>query len=215
MPYGISQPLEERIHTSIASSFANLQTSTNPEDTYIDCLVLHSPLPKIEDTQTAWETLSTYVPHKIRSLGISNTTYAVLQTLHNEMTVKPSVVQNRFYPNTDWEVPLRKYCREQGIIFQSFWTFTGNPTLMKTNPVVNLAGELNRLGVEDPEVVALYSLVLGLEGIAILDGTTKFSRMKTDLEGLEIASKWADGDGKEKWASCLSDFKQLIGENES
>jgi diketogulonate reductase-like aldo/keto reductase len=212
MPYSIFQSLEERIHTSIASSFENLQTSTNPEDNYLDCLVLHSPLPEMEDTIKAWETLSTYVPHKIRALGISNTTYDILRTLHDEMEVKPSVVQNRFYPATKWEVPLRKFCREQGIIFQSFWTLTGNPGLIKSDPVVNLAGELKGLGVWDPEVIALYSLVLGLEGTTVLNGTTQFIRIKRDLEGLEAVSKWADGEGREKWITYLKGFKELIGE---
>jgi diketogulonate reductase-like aldo/keto reductase len=213
MPYSTSQSLEEMIHTSIASSFANLQTSANTEDTYLDCLVLHSPLPSIGETQKAWQVFSSYVPHKIRALGISNTSYGVLQHLYNEMPVKPAVVQNRFYAETQWEVPLRRFCREKGIIFQSFWTFTGNPKLMRTRPVVGLAQELRRLGVKDAEVVALYTLVLGLEGIAVLDGTTQSERMKADLEGLELASKWADGEGKERWLEYLNEFKQLIGED--
>ncbi|KIM98825.1 hypothetical protein OIDMADRAFT_127177 [Oidiodendron maius Zn] len=212
MPYSIFQSLEERIHTSIVSSFENLQTSNNPDDNYIDCLVLHSPLPEIEDTITAWETMSAYVPHKIRALGISNTTYEVLQTLHERMEVKPSVVQNRFYPATQWEVPLRKFCREQGIIFQSFWTLTGNPNLIRSDPIVHLAGELKSLGVWDPGAMALYTLVLGLDGITVLNGTTQSIRMRRDIEGLEAVSKWADGVGREKWLEALKEFKELIGE---
>jgi diketogulonate reductase-like aldo/keto reductase len=214
MPYSTSQTLEERIHTSIASSFTNLQTSTNPEDTYIDCLVLHSPLPSIGETQKAWEVFSSYVPHKIRALGISNTSYAILESLYNEMPIKPVVVQNRFYADTNWEVPLRRFCRERGIVFQSFWTFTGNPRMMRTKPVIDLATELSILGVKDAEVVSLYALVLGLGNVTVLDGTTKFERMKADLEGLEVASKWAGGEGKDRWVQCLNGFKQLIGENE-
>jgi diketogulonate reductase-like aldo/keto reductase len=213
MPYSIFQSLEERIHTSVASSFENLHTSNNPEENYIDCVVLHSPLPEIEDTITAWETLSTYVPHRIRALGISNTTYEILHTLHEKMEVKPSVVQNRFYPATQWEVPLRKFCREQGIIFQSFWTLTGNPDLVKSDPIVHLASELKGLGVWDPEVLSLYTLVLGLGGITVLNGTTQSIRMRRDLESLEAVSKWANGVGREKWLKCLNEFKTLIGED--
>jgi len=212
MPYSLNQSLEERIHTSIASSLKNFQTSKTPEDTYIDCLVLHSPLPSIGETQKAWQIFSTYVPHKIRALGISNTSFAVLQSLHNEMEIKPSVVQNRFHAETEWEVPLRKFCRENEIVFQSFWTFTGNPKLMISSPVKDLAADLVNLGVEDAGVVALYSLVVGLQGVSVLDGTTKGERMKGDLRGLEEVSRWASSEGKGKWEQRLQEFKRLIGE---
>lgn len=212
MPYSLSQSLEERIHTSIASSLRNFQTSSNSEDTYIDCLVLHSPLPSIGETQKAWQVFSTYVPHKIRALGISNTSFAILQSLHDEMKVKPSVVQNRFYGDTEWEVPLRKFCREKGIVFQSFWTFTGNPKLMLSSTVRGLAAELEGLGIEDAEVLALYSLVLGLGGVTILDGTTREERMVGDLKGIEAVSKWIEGAGKETWEQRLKEFSDLIGE---
>jgi diketogulonate reductase-like aldo/keto reductase len=212
MPYSLSQSLEERIHTSIASSLKNFQTSSNPEDTYLDCLVLHSPLSSIGETQKAWQIFSTYVPHKIRALGISNTSFAILQSLYNDMTIKPSVVQNRFYADTEWEVTLRKFCRVKEIVFQSFWTFTGNPKLMLTSTISELAEDLSKLGVNDPEVVALYALVIGLEGVTVLDGTTKQERMKADLVGLETVSKWAEGEGRERWQQQLNEFKQLIGE---
>jgi diketogulonate reductase-like aldo/keto reductase len=212
MPYSLSQSLEDRIHTSIASSLNNFQTSTNSEDAYIDCLVLHSPLPSIGETQKAWQVFSSYVPHKIRALGISNTSFAVLQSLYTEMAIKPSVVQNRFYADTEWEAPLRKFCRERGIVFQSFWTFTGNPKLMLTSTISDLANDFTALGVGDPEVVALYALVLGLQGITVLDGTTKEERMKADLLGLETVSRWIEREGKERWEQRLKEFKGLIGE---
>jgi diketogulonate reductase-like aldo/keto reductase len=212
MPYSLSQSLDERIHTSIASSLKNFRSSTKSEDTYIDCLVLHSPLPSIGETQKAWQIFSTYVPHKIRALGISNTSFAVLQSLYNEMEIKPSVVQNRFYADTNWEVPLRKFCREKGIVFQSFWTFTGNPKLMLTSTISELANDLVGLGVEDAEVVALYALVIGLEGVTVLDGTTKSQRMISDLAGLDLVGKWVEGDGKEKWERRVKEFRGLIGE---
>lgn len=213
MPYSLTQSLEERIHTSLASSLKNLQTTSNAEDTYIDCLVLHSPLPSIGETQKAWQVFSTYVPHKIRALGISNTTYSVLQCLHDEMNIKPSVVQNRFYAETGWEVPLRKFCREKGIVFQSFWTFTGNPKIMKTDTIRGLAGDLVNIGVRDAEVVALYALVLGLKGVAVLNGTTREERMVSDLVGLETVNQWVEGDGKEQWKRRLEEFRSLVGED--
>jgi len=212
MPYSQTQTLEDKIHTSIKSSLTNLQTST-PEDSYIDCLVLHSPLQTYAETEKAWQIFSSYVPHKIRTLGISNTTFAILQSLYTDMETKPSVVQNRFYGDTKWEIDLRKFCRSNKIVFQSFWTYTGNPKLMQTEPVKELSAELRQQGVEDGEVQSLYALVLGLEGIAILDGTTKPERMKADLDALQKVSAWAESEGKEKWTRLLSEFKTIIGED--
>jgi len=218
MPYSASSPLEERLHTSLASSFTNLRTSPsgNSEETYLDCLVLHSPLPTLAETHLAWSIFSTYVPHRIRSLGISNTTLSVLQSLFTspDLAIKPSIVQNRFYPDTNWEVPLRRFCKEKGIVFQSFWTFTGNPGLVKSEVVGELAREIGKIGVkaEEAEVVALYCLVIGLQGVTVLDGTTNAARMKGDLEGLEVVGRWAEGEGKEVWRGYLEWFKKMIGE---
>jgi len=210
MPYSLSQSLEDRIHTSIASSLKNFLPLSG--DSYIDCLVLHSPFQTLAETHAAWGVFSSYVPHKIRALGISNTSFAVLQSLCDKEAVPPSVVQNRFYADTGFEVPLRRFCREKGIVFQSFWTFTGNPQVMVTSPVVELAKSLHALGVEEAEVLAMYALVIGLEGVTVLDGTTKEARMKADLTGLEIVGAWSAGEGKEKWVQYLEEFKTLIGE---
>jgi diketogulonate reductase-like aldo/keto reductase len=212
MPYKLSQSIEDRVHTSIKSSLNNL---TFPgSEPYIDCLVLHSPLPTITETLQAWKAFSFWVPSRIHSLGISNTTLQMLQELHAEATIKPSVVQNRFYPDTQWEVPLREWCREKGIVFQSFWTLTGNPGLMESNVVSEMSQELESKGMEDGSALALYALVLGLDGTSVLNGTTNEGRMKNDLERLEVVGKLIEGEWKEKWATWLTAFKRLIDEPE-
>lgn len=98
------------------------------------------------------------------------------------------------------------------MVFQSFWTLTGNPALMATGIVKGLAGEVVKLGVEDAKVVSLYALVLGLEGITVLDGTTREGRMRGDLKGLEKVGVWAEGEGRSIWDAYLESFKKLIGE---
>ncbi|KAG9244594.1 hypothetical protein BJ878DRAFT_550035, partial [Calycina marina] len=159
------------------------------------------------------EILSSYVPHKIRALGLSNAAFSVLQALHTHMPVKLSVVQNRFCEETKWEVIMRKFCRDHGIVFKCFWTYTGNPKLMASKPVRQLKLETQKLGFEDNEVLPLYALVLGLDGIAILDGTTQPDRMTDDLKGLNDLSIWVDGDGKDIWPHLLADFKAVIEED--
>lgn len=171
-------------------------------------MVLHSPLRTLSQTLEAWTTLEAFVPHKIHHLGISNVQLPLLKALYEAATIKPSVVQNRFYLATRFDVPLRQFCREKGIVYQSFWTLTGNPGLLQSKPVDALSKEI---GAEREQ--ALYLLVLGLERIVVLNGTTREDTMRADLMALKNFQQWLDKDGKGTiWEKILADFKILIGE---
>ena len=131
------------------------------------------------------------------------------------------MVQNRFYPDTRHDVGLRKFCRQQNILYQSFWTLTGNPVLQSCAPVVNMAGKLLEKGLvstqRDGKSLALYSFVaLGLDGISILDGTTKEVHMSGDIEGLkEIAGLVGEGgQWNAEWQGMVKEFKGIIEEVE-
>jgi diketogulonate reductase-like aldo/keto reductase len=68
-----------------------------------------------------------------RSLGISNTyDIRVLRQLFSEARVKPTVLQNRFYADSGYDEEIRQFCAENGIAYQSFWTLTANPHILKT-----------------------------------------------------------------------------------
>ncbi|OAA59306.1 NADP-dependent oxidoreductase domain protein [Cordyceps fumosorosea ARSEF 2679] len=204
-PYDFDASIEDKVHQSVQSSLLNF--TIEGEEVYLDSVVLHSPLDTLNDTIAAWKTLEGYHPHKIRNLGISNATLGIVEALHSRVTVKPAVVQNRFYPDTNYEVGLRAFCKEHDIKFQSFWTIGANPHLVKSQPVIDVVD-----GAGVGPVSAYYALVMGLEGVTILDGTTKEVHMKEDLEGLERVGTWADGDGAATWEKALGDFKELIEE---
>jgi diketogulonate reductase-like aldo/keto reductase len=209
MPYDPSLPVAEQVRTSVASSLYNFRPSTvdhTPDEAYLDCVVLHSPLPTLAQTLEAWKALEEFVPHKVRNLGISNVGLATLRPLYDAAMVKPAVVQNRFYQQTKFDVPLRKFCRENDIVYQSFWTLTANPKLLNSEPV----GSLASLAAVSSEA-ALYCLVLGLGNTVVLDGTTNEGRMKGDLQDLEKARQWIGLDTK-TWESTLLQFKALIRE---
>ncbi|KUJ08455.1 Aldo/keto reductase [Mollisia scopiformis] len=213
LPYSASDPIPQQVETSIASSLSNF-TFPNQGEPYIDCLVLHSPFRNMKDTLVAWQTFESFVPTKVRSLGISNTTLPILQSLVSSAAIVPSVCQNRFYPGTEWEVPLRSFCREHGIIFQSFWTLTGNPQLVSCKPVLEMADKLRgkrEMGGDD-RALALYCLVLGLKGVSILNGTKDEGRMKRDLLTVDAVGGLIEGEWKEMWKRWLNDFKEVIGE---
>ncbi|KAF6842309.1 putative aldo/keto reductase [Colletotrichum musicola] len=231
-PAPSSLPIPEQVHSSIASSFKHLSAPRNlfsdaspaaeassgdssvphdqDADFYLDCVLLHAPYPAYEDTLLAWRALESYVPHRIRTIGISNVDLDELRTLCDDASVKPVVVQNRLNPKEAYNTPVRIFCRERGINFQSFWTLTANPGLVKSDIVGNVAAAV---GVSNE--VAMYGLVLGLGGVSVLDGTTNESRMKGDLEGVEKVAAWAAGEGSTVWQESLGAFKSVLGDKET
>lgn len=74
---------------SFQASLRNLGTS------YLDSLVLHSPLPSLEQTLEVWLAFEDiYVSGGARRLGISNCyDLQTLRELHARARIKPSVVQ--------------------------------------------------------------------------------------------------------------------------
>ncbi|EEQ91840.2 aldo-keto reductase [Blastomyces dermatitidis ER-3] len=211
VPYDPSSPIAAQIHSSVKSSLANLRSredTSSETDTYLDALVLHSPLPTINETLEAWAALEEYVPHKIRNLGISNCDLRVLKAIHSSTKVKPAVVQNRFYPGSKFDVDLRQFCRQNSIVYQSFWTLTANPELVWSTEV----GLLSQQARISPQA-ALYCLVLGLGDTVMLNGTKNEGRMLADLAAPkaveEFSSKYP-----EQWDRILGRFKKKIGETE-
>ena len=212
LPYDLDAPISEQIHASLKSSFLNLRVSADPfssESTILDCLVLHSPLPSIEATIEAWRTLETYVPHRIRNLGISNIQTSWLRTLYEAASIKPAVVQNRFVRQSQFDRDIRSFCIENSIVYQSFWTFTGNKELAN-GPEVELVA--NQLGIKAPE--ALYCLILTLDNVIVLNGTTKQEHMLGDLVALQTARDWAEKHPG-SWKSMVDRFRVVVDKGTS
>jgi diketogulonate reductase-like aldo/keto reductase len=166
----------------------------------------------LAETQLVWRTLESYVPHQIKSLGISNVTLPMLKSLYESAKVKPIVVQNRFYPDTEWEVSLRKFCRDNKIVFESFWTLTANPQLIKSVVVRDVARELEKVADHKDDLLAIsfYALVLGLRGVSILNGSTNVERMTNDLNTLALIEKLKRGKWVYQWEAWMRSFGALI-----
>ena len=209
MPYNPNASISEQVHASIRSSLRNLRPSaeeSSSESTYLDCLVLHSPLPTMAQTLEAWRAAEAYVPHRIRYLGISNTSLGVLEQLYDAVEYKPAIVQNRFYPNTHFDTSLRAFCAENSVIYQSFWTLSANPKIVHS-PEVGLVAK--KVGLTPYE--AMYSSVLALDNIVILNGTTNAQHMVDDLSCVQRTREWASENPKD-WTKYLDRFKMLLGE---
>ena len=209
IPYDPISSVEAQIDTSIATSLQNLRIGSSSVP-YIDTLVLHSPLETLDLTERAWHALERHVPHEIRALGISNFDVGKLEALYDAAIVKPVVVQNRFYPQNLWDYDVRRYCEAKDIVYQSFWTLTANPPLLRSDPVSKVAHAVNV-----SRAAALYLCVMGLGNISVLNGTTSTERMAEDLASLKAWDQWISQGGNEaKWAEHMKAFRTLIGDVE-
>jgi diketogulonate reductase-like aldo/keto reductase len=171
IPYDPRASLADQVAQSFDVSLRNLQTH------YVDSLVLHSPYPRGEQTFEVWRALEELVDRGcVRQLGISNCySLDTLKTLHGGSRIKPAVVQNRFYAETGYDRELRGFCREQGIVYQGFWTLTANRKLLATEAVRSLAIRYGRT----PEQI-LFRYLTQMD-IVPLTGTTSESHMSEDL----------------------------------
>lgn len=135
------------------------------------------PFERGEDNYVAWNVLESFVPHTVRSLGISNTSLPVLEAIYKTANVKPAIVQNRFHKETSFDNDIRGFCKAHNILYQAFGVLRSNPGLLASEVVASVAESLR---VE--KELALYVLVLCLGNIQILDGTTQPQRMRDDLK---------------------------------
>jgi diketogulonate reductase-like aldo/keto reductase len=176
VPYDPRASLSGQVRQSFAKSLENLQT------TYLDCLLLHSPLHTIAGTMEAWRAMEGIVDSNgVRRLGISNCyDIATLRRLHESARIKPAVVQNRFYAESGYDGDIRAFCRLHGMIYQSFWTLTANPRLLASQAVKAAAEGYRRTPAQ---ILFRY---LTQEGIVPLTGTTSRQHMREDLAIFEF-----------------------------
>jgi diketogulonate reductase-like aldo/keto reductase len=171
IPYDPSVPIAKQVAQSFKASLENLQTS------YVDGLVLHSPLADSAQTLAAWRALEAIAERGgARRLGISNC-YSLdeLQSLYHASSVKPGVVQNRLYKETGYDVEIRAFCRAHGIAYQSFWTLTANRDLLASTAIRTIG---SRHGRTPAQILFRY---LTLQDVVPLTGTKSVEHMREDL----------------------------------
>jgi diketogulonate reductase-like aldo/keto reductase len=171
MPYEPKAKLSRQVAQSFASSLANLQTD------YLDGLILHSPFPQDRQTLEAWQAMEAiFADGGAKQLGISNCyRLETLENVYSEAKVKPAVVQNRFYADTQYDREIREFCRQHQIYYQSFWTLTANPHILSHSVVQRLSAHYGRT----PEQV-FYRYLTQID-IIPLTGTTQEAHMREDL----------------------------------
>lgn len=171
VPYDKTAALDEQVRQSLRASLVNLKTP------YLDSLILHSPMSTISETMVVWRELESFVASKqVLKLGMSNCyDLETLKSVHEQAIVKPSFLQNRFYRESGFDREIRAFCREKGIIYQSFWTLTASPDILKSQKVTQLA---KKYTVTNAQI--WFSFVHHRVGI-FLTGTQSGEHMVQDL----------------------------------
>ena len=171
VPYDPKASLSEQVAQSFQTSLKNLQT------TYLDCLVLHSPLANHQHTLEVWQAMERiFHSGGAKQLGISNCyDLQQLELLYRNANVKPAVIQNRFYADTQYDHAIRNFCQQQRIIYQSIWTLTGNPKVLAHITLQTLAVKYQRSAAQ------VFFRFLNQIDIIPLTGTTSESHMREDL----------------------------------
>ncbi len=176
IPYDKQAPVDLQVAQSFAVSKKNCQTD------YIDSFVLHSPIAPHEQLMTAWQAMEKIqITGAASQLGISNCyDIEVLKSLYHDAEVKPAIVQNRLYKDTDYDTELRHWCVSQGIIYQSFWSLTANPDILASNTIKALAQKYQLTAAQ------VFFRYLTQIGIVPLTGTTSLQHMQQDLAIFEF-----------------------------
>ncbi|KAJ6587221.1 NADP-dependent oxidoreductase domain-containing protein [Mycena vulgaris] len=181
LPYDPATSITTQVNASFAVSLSHLHT------TYLDSYILHSSLPTLDETLEAWAALGALQDAgHVRAIGVSNTyDVRVLQAL---ATVRPvQVVQNRWHERNRWDREVCRYCKDQGIEYQSFWTLSGSPSLLATPELVALA-----VASACSPAQALFKFAM-MGGVTPLSGTTNETHMVESVAVLGLELKASSG----------------------
>jgi diketogulonate reductase-like aldo/keto reductase len=171
LPYDPSASLSQQVRDSHSVSLRNLGVDV------LDCLILHSPYRDDRDTLAAWQAMeSLHDVGGVRQLGISNCyDPARFEALWRAARIKPATIQNRFYAKTRYDREIRSFCRENNIVYQSFWTLTANPEVLAAQAVLTLAQHYGRSPAQ------VFFRYLTQIDIACLIGSSSSEHMKQDV----------------------------------
>lgn len=178
LPYEPNASIAVQVKQSFVSSLEHLHTDV------IDSYILHGPSSQtgLADADwKAWRAMETlHDSGRARLLGMSNVTLEQLQLFCEKARVRPHFVQNRCYAATGWDRNVRKFCSENGLIYQGFSLLTANRAAVSHPEMVRIA---ERHGRTTSQIVFRFALDVGM---VPLTGTTNADHMLSDLEVLDF-----------------------------
>jgi len=172
MPYFESDDILTRLEKSFKKSKENLKVD------FIDSYLIHSPFAPIQDFISVYQRMEELVKlGEVGQIGLSNCyDLKLLSYVYNNAKVKPKVLQNRFYKDSNYDKKLRVFCKENNITYQSFWSLSANPNILASEQILSISKKLNKTGPQ------IFYKFLNQINITPLNGTTSKIHMKEDLD---------------------------------
>lgn len=101
---------KELVEQTVLNSLKNLKTD------FIDLYLIHQPIEDEAKLKQTWQVLESFVDNgKIKSIGVSNFTIDMLETVHNFARIQPAVNQIQSNPHT-WNHALIDYLLKNDIV---------------------------------------------------------------------------------------------------
>ena len=145
-------------YENVRGAFENSLSKLELE--YIDLYLIHWPMPDknlYEETWRAFEEL--YDTGKVRAIGVSNFMPEHLDTLLASARITPALNQVEIHPDFQQE-PLRSYCKEKGIVVESWSPLGGNgSSLLEEQLIIDIA---DAHGKSPAQVVLRWHIQSGL-----------------------------------------------------
>ena len=172
MPYEENDAILTKLEKSFNKSKENLKVD------FIDSYLIHSPFAPIEDFIAVYKRMEELVElGQVGQIGLSNCyDLKLLAYVYNNAKIKPKVLQNRFYRESNYDKELRAFCKQNEITYQSFWSLSANPNILASDEVVSIAKKY------DKSAAQVFYKFLNQINITPLNGTTSQIHMKEDLE---------------------------------
>jgi diketogulonate reductase-like aldo/keto reductase len=172
IPYDPKAGLAEQVRQSHRASLRNQGVD------YLDCLVLHSPYADVASTLEVWQAMESLCAEGgVRQLGVSNIyDPGAVSALWDAARIKPAVIQNRFYAKTGYDHEIRGFCRDKGILYQSFWTLTANQDVLEDPRLLDCAQRHGRTAAQ------VFFRYLTQIGVICLIGAVSEHHLREDLK---------------------------------
>jgi diketogulonate reductase-like aldo/keto reductase len=193
LPYDLKGPIATQVIQSFESSLDHLGVER------LDSYLLHGPSQRVglgPDDWSAWRAMEGLQDSgRIRWLGVSNVTLSQLQMLCQEAKVPPRFVQNRCYATQGWDAQVRRFCRDNGMIYQGFSLLTANQQALCRPEMRTIA---TRHGKTISQIVFRFALEVGM---LPLTGTTDSGHMRSDLDVVSFCLDQAEVETIERLGS--------------
>ncbi|MFC8181828.1 aldo/keto reductase [Rhodococcus sp. NPDC057297] len=154
----ITTKIPGRLHGYDAAKESARTSLANLGVDYVDLLLIHWPLPKVNKYVDTWRAMIDLQKEGlVKSIGVSNFTTEHLDRLAAETGVVPSVNQIELHPYFP-QADLRAYHDEHGIVTESWSPLGRGSELLNADPIATAA---ERLGVSPGQVVLRWHVQLG------------------------------------------------------